>query len=84
MKFILNNIRYVPKFFLIILYLAASACSDKDVKPFALVVGVPGIQIGWMSEYGERIDLPTTGSGSWECKKTRTIYNLKRDILTKI
>ena len=56
---------------------------NKDVKPFALWSACRPTN-WWMSEYGERIDLPTTGFGSWECKKTRTIYNLKRDILTKI
>ena len=65
-------------------FIGAGSLINKDVKPFALVVGVPGVQIGWMSEYGERIDLPTTGFGSWECKKTRTIYYLEKDILTTI
>ena len=34
---------------------AAGAVVNKDVKPFALMVGVPAKQIGWMSKYGEQI-----------------------------
>ncbi len=65
-------------------FIGAGSLINRDVKPFSLVVGVPGIQIGWMSEYGERVDLPTKGFGTWECKKTKAIYTLKKDILTKI
>ncbi len=34
---------------------------NRDVPAYALVVGVPARQIGWMSRYGERLDLPLTG-----------------------
>ena len=34
--------------------LSGGSVVNKDVKPFALVVGVPGIQIGWISRFGER------------------------------
>tara|TARA_B100000212_G_scaffold303105_1_gene249725 strand:+ start:681 stop:1274 length:594 start_codon:yes stop_codon:yes gene_type:complete len=66
-------------------FIGAGALINKNVKPFALMVGVPGKQIGWMSEYGERIDLPIEGKGTWECKKTNAIYILKDNflILTK-
>jgi UDP-2-acetamido-3-amino-2,3-dideoxy-glucuronate N-acetyltransferase len=32
----------------------------KDVKPYALMVGNPGKQIGWMSRHGQRLDLPVS------------------------
>ena len=33
------------------------------------------------AEYGERINLPLEGKGSWECKKTNTIYTLENKII---
>ena len=62
-------------------FIGAGTLINKNVKPFALMVGLPGKQIGWMSEYGERINLPLEGQGSWKCKKTNTIYTLKNEIL---
>ena len=41
---------------------------NKSIAPFALVVGVPGRQIGWMSEFGEKISLPVYGNGEYICK----------------
>ena len=49
---------------------------NKNVKNYALMVGVPAKQIGWMSAYGERIELPITGEGVWVCKKTGDKYQL--------
>ena len=43
-------------------FMAAGAVINKDVKPYALMAGVPAKQIGWMSEYGERLDLPLIGN----------------------
>ena len=57
-------------------FIGAGAVVNKDVKPYALVVGVPGKQIGWMSEYGEQIPLPLRGNGVYECKNTGHIYEL--------
>ena len=58
-------------------FIGAGALVNKDVKPYSLVVGVPAKQIGWMSEYGEQIPLPTDGDGSYECKKSNVKYLLK-------
>lgn len=65
-------------------FIGAGAVINKDVKDFALMVGVPGKQIGWMSAYGERISLPLKGEGLWECKITREIYRLKGDKMIRI
>ena len=51
-------------------FVGAGAVVNRDVKPFALMVGVPAKHIGWMSAYGERVDLPLQGTGSWTCPHT--------------
>ena len=63
-------------------FIGAGTLINKNVKPFALITGLPGKQIGWMSEYGERINLPLTGSGSWTCEKTGIKYTLKNNSMT--
>ena len=60
-------------------FVGAGAVINRDVKDFALMVGVPAKQIGWMSRYGERILLPLRGKGIWECQKTGDKYRLKED-----
>ena len=55
----------------------------KDVPDYALMVGVPAKQIGWMSEYGEQLDLPLEGQASAVCDQTGTIYTLNGNQLTK-
>ena len=57
-------------------FVGAGALVNKDVKPFALIVGVPGKQIGWMSAFGERINLPLEGEGEWICNTTKDRYYL--------
>jgi len=57
-------------------FVAAGAVINRDVKPHALMAGVPAKQIGWMSEAGERLALPLTGSGQCECPATGVIYSL--------
>ena len=60
-------------------FIGAGAVISKDVPDYALMVGVPGKQIGWMSEYGEKLDLPLTGNAKTKCKHTNQIYELKDD-----
>jgi UDP-2-acetamido-3-amino-2,3-dideoxy-glucuronate N-acetyltransferase len=57
-------------------FIGAGAVINKDVKPYALMVGVPAHQIGWMSEFGEQIPLPMSGSGEYKCPKTGKRYEL--------
>lgn len=62
-------------------FVGAGTVVNKDVKPFALMVGVPAKQIGWMSAYGEKLDLPLTGNASAVCAHTNDIYTLVDDTL---
>ena len=64
-------------------FIGAGAVVTSDVKPYALVVGVPARQIGWMSEYGEQLDLPVNGDGSANCPHTGEIYKLVDGCLNK-
>jgi UDP-2-acetamido-3-amino-2,3-dideoxy-glucuronate N-acetyltransferase len=57
-------------------FVGAGAVVNKDVKPYALMVGVPAKQIGWMSEFGEQIPLPVKGDGSYKCPHTGQVYTL--------
>jgi UDP-2-acetamido-3-amino-2,3-dideoxy-glucuronate N-acetyltransferase len=57
-------------------FIGAGAVINKDIKPYALMVGVPAKQIGWMSEYGEQIPLPIQGKGQYTCPYTGNIYQL--------
>lgn len=57
-------------------FVGAGAVVNKDVKPYALMVGVPARQIGWMSEYGEQIPLPLEGEGQYTCPYTGQAYML--------
>ena len=64
-------------------FVGAGAVINKDVPDYALMVGVPGKQIGWMSEFGEQLDLPVTGDGETRCQHTGAIYRLSNGILEK-
>lgn len=59
-------------------FIGAGAVINKDVKPYALMVGVPARQVGWMSEYGERMDLPLQGEGSYTCPHSGCRYRLSQ------
>ncbi len=64
-------------------FVGAGAVINIDVKPYALMVGVPAKQIGWMSEYGEQLNLPLIGDGSTVCAHTGQEYKLNDGYLCK-
>ena len=63
-------------------FVGAGAVANKNIPAYALMVGVPAKQIGWMSEYGEKLDLPVLGNAQTTCKHTGQQYFLKNDQLT--
>ena len=65
-------------------FVGAGAVVNKDVPDYALMVGVPAKQIGWMSEYGEQLDLPIEGAAQARCQHTGQCYELTGKQLTKV
>lgn len=61
----------------------AGAVVIEDVADHALMVGVPARQIGWISRFGERLDLPLRGKGRAKCAHTGESYSLDGDVLTR-
>ena len=64
-------------------FVGAGAVVNKDVPAYALMVGVPAKQIGWMSEFGEQLDLPLQGQAQVICSHTGAVYKLDGMTLTK-
>jgi len=65
-------------------FIGAGAVITKDVKPYALMAGVPAQQIGWMSQHGERLDLPLTGNAEAQCPATGEQYRLDGESLERL
>ena len=60
----------------------AGAVVTKDVFPYALVVGNPAKQIGWVSEYGHRLEFDESGKAT--CEESGQEYLLENDEVTRI
>ena len=58
-------------------FVAAGAVINRDVKPYALMAGVPAKQIGWISQFGERLALPLAGNAETLCPHTGLQYVLR-------
>jgi len=63
-------------------FVGAGTVINKNVPPFALMVGVPARQIGWMTRFGERMNLPLQGDGIYTCPHTNDKYLLKDSRVT--
>jgi UDP-2-acetamido-3-amino-2,3-dideoxy-glucuronate N-acetyltransferase len=64
-------------------FVGAGAVITKNVPAYALMVGIPAKQIGWMSEYGETLDLPLSGEGVAVCPHSNERYVLKKSQVRK-
>lgn len=65
-------------------FVGAGAVINKDVPDYALMVGVPARQIGWMSEFGEQLDLPLSGDAEAKCPHSGKRYLLSAAGLTAV
>lgn len=65
-------------------FVGAGAVIQRDVPDYALMVGVPARQIGWMSEFGERLDLPLSGDAQTVCSHQQVAYRLSGGQLSKV
>jgi len=64
-------------------FVGAGAVINKPVPAYALMVGVPARQIGWMSEFGDQLDLPLEGDGVAICEHSGARYVLSANTLVK-
>lgn len=65
-------------------FVGAGAVVNKNVKPYALIVGVPGRQIGWMSEFGEQLNISLKGHADISCPRSGSKFTLRGNILMKV
>ncbi|MFW5767449.1 MAG: acyltransferase, partial [Bacteroidota bacterium] len=63
-------------------FIGAGAVITKTVKPYALMVGNPARQIGWMSEYGHRLHFDNKGMAI--CPESEEKYKLENNFVQKI
>jgi UDP-2-acetamido-3-amino-2,3-dideoxy-glucuronate N-acetyltransferase len=62
--------------------IGAGAVVTKNVPPFALLVGNPAKQIGWISEYGHRLEFDANGEAT--CPESKDKYLLKDNQVQKL
>jgi UDP-2-acetamido-3-amino-2,3-dideoxy-glucuronate N-acetyltransferase len=61
--------------------IGAGSVITKNVKPYALVIGNPGKQVGWVSEYGHRLNFE---NGKAICQESLQVYELKENYINRV
>jgi UDP-2-acetamido-3-amino-2,3-dideoxy-glucuronate N-acetyltransferase len=64
-------------------FLAAGSTLTKSSRDWSMMLGTPARQVGWVSAFGDKIDLPLSGSGEWRCKHTDDVYVLNGSELVR-
>lgn len=62
----------------------AGSVVTKDVPAFALVVGNPAKQVGWVCRHGDKLDLPLKGGGKAKCSKGGSVYEVKDGVCRRL
>lgn len=63
-------------------FIGAGAVVTKTVKPYALMVGNPAKQLGWMSEYGHRLSFDDKGLAT--CPESGQVYRIENNFVTRL
>ncbi len=63
-------------------FIGAGTVVTKEVLPYALVIGNPAKQVGWVGEYGHRLEFQSNGIAT--CKESQQEYQLKSNKVLRI
>jgi UDP-2-acetamido-3-amino-2,3-dideoxy-glucuronate N-acetyltransferase len=65
-------------------FIGAGSVVTRNIPNYALVVGTPARQIGWMSEHGNRIELSLQGDTMYTCEVTGDVYTINEKECRKV
>ncbi len=65
-------------------FIGAGAVVTTNVKPFSLMIGVPAKHVAWISERGDKLDLPLEGAGKTRCEHSGQEYRLLNGNIERI